>query len=107
MADKSQTLLLLKARVATLREACADKKIDPDTLTAAALLYLAMKLLKLPQADHILEHNLVDAMREILEGLESVARHALPATSVDDPNAQITLTQSQLAQLMHAKIGNA
>jgi hypothetical protein len=105
MADKQQALTLLRARAQTIRDACATHKVEPDNLTAAAFLYNAMKLLKMP-ADHIFDGPLALALQAIATSLESAAEGQRPPRA-DDPNAEITLTQAQLLQLLSSKVGNA
>jgi hypothetical protein len=104
VVDKEHALRVLRARAQTIKDICAERKIDPDALTAAAFVYNAMKLLKLP-ADDIFDGHLALAMQAVLTRIEESA--AGPKTNVTDPDAEITLTAAQLAQLMGTKIGNA
>lgn len=94
----NDTKQILKARAILIRDLLTDRKIDPDPMTAAALLYLALSILKLPADDVIA--NLPDALRTVTGAL---ARHD---TRPDDPNAVVTLTQAELATLIHTKVGS-
>lgn len=102
-------LTSMKARAATIQKSLQDRKIDPDILTAVAMVYLAMKILKMP-AEEILQHGpLGIALSKIFDDLVRTASG--PSVNSADPNATVTMTNAQLAQLLHSigtgKIGEA
>jgi hypothetical protein len=105
MPDKSTTLALIRGRAQTIKDACREKKLDPDTITAAAMLYNAMKIMGLP-ADTILDGPITVAMQSLLASIEAKGR-TLDKFNASDPDGLITLTNAELLTLMHAKLGDA
>ena len=95
----NETKSMVKARAIVIRDALTDRKLPPDQMTAAALLYLTLSLLKL-DADELIG-SLPEAIRNALSTL------AHTESKPDDPDGAITLTQAELATLMASKIGRA
>jgi hypothetical protein len=94
-----ETRSMLKARAINIREALDHRKVPPDQMTAAALLYLSLKMMKLP-ADDLIE-NLPDAIRAVVRSFDRTT------VAADDPNGTVTLTNVELATLMNSKVGQA
>lgn len=102
----------LRARAATINQACRAHKVDPDMMTAAAFVYLALKLLKLP-ADDIMAHGpMAHHIQRVFDGLAVAAQasHGRPADP-NDPNGLVTMTNAEMALLLNSlnsgKIGDA
>jgi hypothetical protein len=114
-------MVIVKGRADAIKRALADAKIQPNTLTAAALCYLAMRLLGLkgPQIDEFLEQGPFGTIRNLLKKLEGVgsettadamASEQAPqpmAFDPGDPNATITLTQRELWEMIDQASGGS
>jgi hypothetical protein len=101
----------LRARAATVNQACRAHKVEPDMITAAALTYLALKILKLP-ADEIMAHGpIAHHIQRVFEGLRVAGEASTGSTDPNDPNGKVTMTNAEFALLMNSfntsKIGNS
>jgi hypothetical protein len=101
--SKGTAMIMLRGRARSIQEACRSHKIEPDPITAAALIYNAMKIMKLP-ADDILEGPVLIGIQAVLSEISLKGRTVFDPT---DPDAPVTLTGSQLMTLIHSKLGDA
>jgi hypothetical protein len=103
-----EPLVMVKARAATIRKACQDSKLDTDMVTAAAFVYLAMKILKLP-ADHIFEGPISASLDQCFRAFQTAAQ--TKQSDPSDPNGTVTMTNAELAILLQSintgKVGEA
>jgi hypothetical protein len=92
-----EPLLLVKGRAATIKQACQDRKIETDIMTAAAFVYLAMKILKLP-AEHIFEGSISSSLDQCFRAFQAHGQRT--SGDPEDPNGTVTMTNAELALLL-------
>jgi hypothetical protein len=103
--DKAAAMAMLKGRATSIKDACAHYKIDPDPITAAALIYNAMRIMKLP-AEIILDGPVVLGIQAVLSEI-ALKADAMHQYDPSDPDAPVTLTNAQLMTLINSKLGDA
>jgi hypothetical protein len=104
-------LLPVRARADIIKRLLSDAKLAPNALTAAALCFLAMKLLgvKGPDIEEFLSRGPFATLSTLWKKFEETGENPAAAVGVQpafdphDPNATITMTQAQLWSML----GNA
>ena len=109
MTERDREMLSrVKARAKTIADACQHFKVPgEEPLTVISLLYLALKI-QGQAADQLILQGPVQALIKIGEALHAQAEgRTSRGFESGDPEATVTLSQTELALLMHSKMGKS